>query len=122
MAAKNIRKETWWQRTDQQVTFTKNPDYTQDSTDGNALTAYLYNEANADPILASGTDVTVGSPTGEAADTDITLVVDTLTGITLTQATWFEFVVKDDSGNVLCPPANGPERFMVLLRPQPAGA
>lgn len=119
MGSKDVHKETWWQRTDQQVTITKNPAYTQYSTDGNALTAYLFDEATSKPILDGGIDVTVGTPTGEAEDTDITFLVDTLTGITLTADKWFEFVVKDDAGNVLIPPANGPGRFMVYLRRQP---
>lgn len=120
MGNRKVHKETWWQRTDQQVTITKNPNYTQDSTDGNSLTAYLYDEATAEPLLTGGIDVTVGTPTGEAADTDITFFVDTLTGITLTEDKWHEFVVKDDAGNVLVPPANGPQRFMVFLRANPS--
>lgn len=120
MSSKKIHKETWWQRTDQEITITKNPAYTQYSTDGNTLTAFLFDEATSEPLLSGGIDVTVGTPTGEAEDTDITFFVDTLTGITLTEDKRYEFVVKDDAGNVLVPPANGPERFMVLLRAQPS--
>lgn len=121
MPRKNVDRYVLWQRTDQQITLTKNANWTQDSTDGNALTAYLYSEDSADPVQTGGIDVTVGSPTGSAADTDITFLIDTLTGITLAADTWFEFMVKDNAGNVLVPNAVTADRVMFYLRKQPSG-
>lgn len=121
MAIKQVdRIGPLWQRVDQGLTFTKNPNFTMPSTNGNALTAYLYTEANSKPILASGVNITSGSPTGEAADTTIAMVLDTLTGITLTGDTWYELVVKDNAGNVLLPNAITADQVMILLRKQPA--
>ena len=120
MAGKKIdRIYPLWQRTDQGLTFTKNPNYTMDSTDGQALTTYLYNEATSD-TYTSGTDVTVGSPTGEAQDTTIAIVIDTLTGITLTKPTWFEVVTKAADGTVIIPNAITADKIMILLYPQPS--
>ena len=91
-----------------------------DSTSGDAITAMLYSEANAKPILANGTDVTSGSPTGEGEDETIAIVLDTLTGITLTEDTWFELVVYNDAGVAYLPNAITADRIMVLLRAFPS--
>lgn len=91
------------QRTDQGITLSKNANYTQPSTSGNAITAWLYPE-DSYHAMTSGTDVTVGTPTGVAADTDLFLQIDTLTGITLTKRIErFALHVVDDSGNQLIP-------------------
>lgn len=121
MAIKQVdRLGPFWQRVDQGLTFTKNPNFTMPSTNGNALTAYLYTEANAKPVLASGVNVTSGSPTGEPADTTIAMVLNTLTGITLAEDTVYELVVKDSAGNVLLPNAITADRVLITLRKQPA--
>jgi hypothetical protein len=121
MALKSVdRLGPFFQRVDQGLTFTKNTNHTMASTSGNALTVLLYTEANSKPILTSGTDVTSGSPTGAAADTTINIVIDTLTGITLTEDTWFQIVVKDDAGNVLLPNAITANEVYIRLRKQPA--
>ena len=122
MASKKIDRHTLWQRVDQGLTFTKNANHTMASTSGQALTARFFSEANARPILASGVDVTSGSPTGNAADTTITMVLDTLTGITLTEDLWYELTVTSADGTMLIPNAITADRVMVFLRKQPATA
>ena len=108
------------QRTAQTITLTKNSEYTQDSTDGNLITAYLYDE-DSYQSMTGGIDVTVGAPTGAATNTDITLTIDTLTGITLTGRTerWALHVV-DDSGNQLVPNKATGDVVFLLLQKVPA--
>lgn len=120
MANKHVDKITLWQRVDQGLTFTKHPDYTMASTDGLAITAFLYSEANAVPILASGMAVISGSPTGNATDVTIAIVLDTLTDIALTADGWYELIVKTSDGTVLLPNAVTADRIMVYLRKQAA--
>jgi len=120
MAIQKVDRHIIWQRTDQGLTFTKNASYTMDSTDGLAITAFLYTEANASPILASGVAVISGSPTGAAADTTINITLDTLTGITLAADTWYEMIVKASDGTVLLPNAVTADKIMVYLRKQAA--
>ena len=121
MALKKVdRLGPFFQRIDQGLTFTKNANHTMASTSGNAITVLLYDEATADPLLTSGIDVTSGTPTGALANTQIDLVLDTLTGITLTKTTWYEVYVKDDAGNVLLPNGVTSDKVFILLVPQPS--
>jgi hypothetical protein len=120
MANKTVDRHTLWQRVDQGLTFTKNASYTMASTSGLAITAFLYSEANASPILVSGIAVIDGSPTGNGEDVTIAITLDTLTGITLTEDTWFELVAKASDGTVYIPNAITADRVMILLRKQPA--
>lgn len=119
MASRKVDKIRLWQRTDQVLTISKNANYTQASTSGDAITAWLYPEANW-PDLTSGVDVTSGSPTGSAADTDIVLTLDTSTGITLTAPTWYVLVVDTDAGDVLLPNRVTADLILVHLHPAPA--
>ena len=121
MALKSVdRLGPFFQRIDQGLTFTKNTNHTMASTSGNAITVLLYSEATSSPIPVAGIDVTTGAPTGSAEDLQIDLVVDTLTGITLTKPTWYEVYVKDDAGNVLLPNGLTSDKVFILLVPQPA--
>jgi hypothetical protein len=105
------------QRTDQAITLSKNSEFTQASTDGRSLTAYLYDE-DSFGTMTGGVDVTVGSPVGAAQDTDVVLEIDTLTGVTLSNRTerWALYIV-DDSGEQLIPnKATGDVVFLLLQK------
>ena len=108
------------QRTNQASTLTKNSAFTQASTNGNAITAYLYDEDSFE-TMTGGVNVTVGSPTGAAADTDISFEIDTATGITLNKRTerWALHVV-DDTGEQLVPNKATGDIVFLLLQKAPA--
>lgn len=108
------------QRTNQAITLTKNSAFTQASTNGNAITAYLYDEDSFE-TMTGGIDVTVGSPTGAAQDTDISFEIDTATGITLSKRTerWALHVV-DDTGEQLVPNKATGDIVFLLLQKAPA--
>ncbi len=108
------------QRTNQGITLTKNSAFTQASTDGNAITAYLYDEDSFE-TMTGGVDVTVGTPTGAAQDTDIVFQIDTATGITLSKRTerWALHVV-DDTGEQLVPNKATGDIVFLLLQKAPA--
>lgn len=108
------------QRTAQGITLSKNSAYTQASTAGNTITAYLYDEDSFE-AMTGGIDVTVGSPEGAAADTDISFEIDTATGITLTgRAQRFALYVVDDAGNQLVPNKATGEVLFLELQKAPA--
>lgn len=120
MASKKIsRYENVFQSTSKTITLSKNAGYTQDSTDGLALTAYLVDEDSMD-TGSGAVDVTVGSPVGAAANTDVTFQINTLTGITLTGRKWMELIVVDENGRNLVPNKVTGRRVMLELVPQPA--
>ena len=108
------------QRTNQAITLTKNSAFTQASTNGNAITAYLYDEDSFE-TMTGGVDVTVGTPTGAAQDTDISFEIDTATGITLSKRTerWALHVV-DDTGEQLVPNKATGDIVFLLLQKAPA--
>lgn len=108
------------QRTNQGITLTKNSAFTQTSTDGNDITAYLYDEDSFE-TMTGGVDVTVGTPTGAAQDTDIVFEIDTATGITLSKRTerWALHVV-DDTGEQLVPNKATGDIVFLLLQKAPA--
>jgi len=108
------------QRTNQGITLTKNSAFTQTSTDGNAITAYLYDEDSFE-TMTGGIDVTVGSPAGAAANTDISFEIDTATGITLNKRTerWALHVV-DSNGEQLVPNKATGDIVFLLLQKAPA--
>lgn len=119
MASKKVsRYENVFQSTSKTITLSKNADYTQDSTSGLALTAYLVDEDSAD-TGSGAVNVTVGSPTGSAADTDVTFQIDTSTGITITARKWMELIVVDENGRNLIPNKVTGRRVMLELVPQP---
>lgn len=108
------------QRTNQAITLTKNSAFTQTSTDGNQLTAYLYDEDSFES-MTGGVNVTVGSPLGAAANTDISFEIDTATGITLSRRTerWALHVV-DSTGEQLVPNKATGDVVFLLLQKTPA--
>ena len=108
------------QRTNQAITLTKNSAFTQTSTDGNELTAYLYDEDSFES-MTGGVNVTVGSPLGAAANTDISFEIDTATGITLSRRTerWALHVV-DSTGEQLVPNKATGDVVFLLLQKTPA--
>lgn len=108
------------QSTSQVITLSKNSEYTQTSTDGRTLTAYLYDE-DSFQSMTGGVDVTVGVQSGQPADTDITLTIDTLTGITLSGRTerWALHVV-DSNGEQLVPNKVTGDTVFLLLQKVPA--
>lgn len=108
------------QRTNQAITLTKNSAFTQTSTDGNQLTAYLYDEDSFES-MTGGVNVTVGSPLGAAANTDISFEIDTATGITLSKRTerWALHVV-DSTGEQLVPNKATGDVVFLLLQKTPA--
>lgn len=108
------------QRTNQGVTLSKNAAYTQPSTSGNEITAWLFAEDDYES-MTSGIDVTVGTPTGAVADTDVVFEIDTLTGITLTGRTQrFALHVVDDAGNQLIPNRATADVVFLVLQKVPA--
>ena len=108
------------QRTNQAITLTKNSAFTQASTSGNAITAYLYDEDSFE-TMTGGVNVTVGSPAGAGQDTDISFEIDTATGITLNKRTerWALHVV-DDTGEQLVPNKATGDIVFLLLQKAPA--
>ena len=108
------------QRTNQAITLTKSSAFTQTSTDGNQLTAYLYDEDSFES-MTGGVNVTVGSPVGAAANTDISFEIDTATGITLSRRTerWALHIV-DSTGEQLVPNKATGDVVFLLLQKTPA--
>jgi len=106
------------QRTSQGITLSKNSAFTQASTSGNTIRAYLFAEDDFN-TMTGGIDVTVGAPEGAAENTDISFEIDTATGITLTERTQrFAFYVVDSAGNQLVPnAATGDVVFLELQKP-----
>lgn len=103
-----------YQRDSLIVTLSKNAKYTQPSSDGLLLTAWLIAENG------TATDVTVGTPTGVAADTNVTVEIDVLTGITITGPTWYSLVIVDEDGRNLLPNGVMQGDFLIELYPQPS--
>jgi hypothetical protein len=108
------------QSTNQAITLTKNSEYTQSSTAGRTITAYLYDE-DSFQSMTGGVNVTVGSPTGQVADTDVVIQIDTLTGITLSKRTerWALHII-DDSGAQLVPNKVTGDVVFLLLQKVPS--
>ena len=108
------------QSTNQAITLTKNSEYTQSSTAGRTITAYLYDE-DSFQSMTGGINVTVGSPSGQAENTDVTIEIDTLTNVTLSKRTerWALHVV-DDSGEQLVPNKVTGDTVFLLLQKVPS--
>lgn len=120
MPSKRIDKyENVYQRNSVTVLLSKNDLYTQPSTEGLELTAWLVPEAYADTGLGA-INVTKGSPTGEPENTDIVFEIDVLTGIQIDDRKWFELILVNEEGVNMIPNKVTGKRVMLELVPQPS--
>lgn len=108
------------QRTAQGIVLKKNAAFTQPSTEGNTITAYLLDEGSHEG-MSGAINVTVGTPTGSAENENVAFEIDTLTGIALTgRIQRFAFYVVDSAGNQLVPNKATGDKVILILQKNPS--